>query len=98
MQASAFNTDSKEAPCSIYAEACRYYYTISMWIVTKILHAQACHNINHVIAKATAMQTRGRENDHFAYKFIFSHVNSQSQLNHTDQQYDYLSQLLKWPK
>lgn len=54
MQASAFNTDSKEAPCSIYAEACRYYYTISMWIVTKILHAQACHNINHVIAKANS--------------------------------------------
>lgn len=35
---SAFNADSQEAPFSIYADACRYYFTISMWIFTKILY------------------------------------------------------------
>lgn len=37
MQACAFNADSKEAPFSIYADARGYYFTIPMWIVTKIL-------------------------------------------------------------
>lgn len=33
----AFNADSQEAPFSIYADACGYYFIISVWIFTKIL-------------------------------------------------------------
>lgn len=99
MQGCAFDTDSKEAPFSIYTDACRYYFTTSMWMFTKILHSHRSIKIlTTQLPKSIVMSTRGHENDHFAFKFIFSHVNSQLQLCHTNQPHDYLSQLLRWPK
>lgn len=50
------------------------------------------HEINHIIAEVNNQETRGHKSDHFALRFIFSRVNNQSQLSHSDQPHDDMSQ------